>query len=223
MSSLYKINKCPLCGISFSSDIEEYCPSCSRAIIINNKINSVSYDEYDIKKIKKRIEEALNTTQEYEIMTKEKEMKKVMWREPKEYSKSNRFAGKDFCFTGFRNKGWEEIITANGGWITNGVSRNTDYLICKDLESQSSKMRKAKEYGIKIMSWIQFQVFMDVNSDSSFLETITDKYGDKYSSIGTVANPRNGYEGRSVIKKETEKKEFEEPKIKTRKLNLDED
>lgn len=74
---------------------------------------------------------------------------------------SNILGGKTFVVTGSVNhyKNRDELkadIVAHGGKVSESVSSKTDYLINNDLESNSSKNKKAKELGIKIISEDQF-------------------------------------------------------------------
>lgn len=74
---------------------------------------------------------------------------------------SNILDGKTFVVTGSVNhyKNRDELkadIVAHGGKVSGSVSSKTDYLINNDLESNSSKNKKAKELGIKIISEDQF-------------------------------------------------------------------
>ncbi len=69
--------------------------------------------------------------------------------------------GLKFVVTGklkfFENR--EEIVALiedAGGHVVDSVSKNTDYLICNDLHSTSSKMKKAKELGITVLSEAAF-------------------------------------------------------------------
>jgi DNA ligase (NAD+) len=55
-------------------------------------------------------------------------------------------------YTGIRDKISEELIVSRGGKIGSSVSKNTTHLICKDPNSGSSKLEKAKLLGVKIMS-----------------------------------------------------------------------
>ena len=69
--------------------------------------------------------------------------------------------GKTFVVTGdvtqFKNrKELQAKIEALGGKVTGSVSKNTDYLINNDSESNSSKNKKAKELGIPILTEIAF-------------------------------------------------------------------
>jgi NAD-dependent DNA ligase len=59
--------------------------------------------------------------------------------------------GKVFVFTGIRMKNEEEILISRGATIGDSVSKNTTHLVCKDTNSGSSKLEKAKSLGVKIM------------------------------------------------------------------------
>lgn len=71
------------------------------------------------------------------------------------------FSGMTFVITGslahFANRGeLKEEIQARGGKVAGSVSGNTDFLINNDVESGSSKNRKAKELGVPIISEEEF-------------------------------------------------------------------
>lgn len=66
------------------------------------------------------------------------------------------FQGTKIVFTGFRNKDLEEYIKANGGEVSGSVSKKTTLVIAKDVNEDSSKITKAKELDIKIMSLDEF-------------------------------------------------------------------
>ena len=78
-------------------------------------------------------------------------------RIPKVEPKSNILDGKQFCFTGVRDKEAEETITQNGGKVVDSVSKNTTHLIVADLGSTSSKMKRAQELNIQIIQHSQFK------------------------------------------------------------------
>lgn len=61
------------------------------------------------------------------------------------------------CFTGFRNKAWEEQLKERGDVVLNGVTKECNLLVVADLNSTSSKMETAKKRGIKIMSKEEFE------------------------------------------------------------------
>lgn len=60
------------------------------------------------------------------------------------------FEGQKIVFTGFRNKELEDYIAARGGEISSGVSKKTTLVVCKDLNEDSSKIKKAKELGVPL-------------------------------------------------------------------------
>jgi NAD-dependent DNA ligase len=55
-------------------------------------------------------------------------------------------------FTGLRLKEEEKLLELRGAKIGSSVSKNTTHLVCKDPNSGSSKLEKAKSLGIEIMS-----------------------------------------------------------------------
>lgn len=71
--------------------------------------------------------------------------------------KGSKFAGIGFVITGKLEKypnrsALESVILHNGGAVQSGVSSNTNYLINNDINSTSSKNKKAKELNIPIIS-----------------------------------------------------------------------
>lgn len=71
------------------------------------------------------------------------------------------FANKNFVITGsvehFANRNEvKELIESKGGKVTGSVTSKTDYLINNDVNSTSSKNKKAKELGIPIITEEQF-------------------------------------------------------------------
>jgi DNA ligase (NAD+) len=63
--------------------------------------------------------------------------------------------GKIFTLTGKGSMGRKEIqnlITKAGGMVK-GISKKTDYLVTGDIESKSGKAKKARKYGIEIISY----------------------------------------------------------------------
>lgn len=76
------------------------------------------------------------------------------------------FAGKNFVITGsvshFANRGEvKELIESKGGKVTGSVTSKTDYLINNDVQSTSSKNKKARELGIPIISEDEFLSMME--------------------------------------------------------------
>lgn len=69
--------------------------------------------------------------------------------------------GKTFVITGsvyhYENRNEvKAIIESLGGKVTGSVTKNTDYLINNDVTSSSSKNKKAKELGVKIITEEEF-------------------------------------------------------------------
>jgi NAD-dependent DNA ligase len=59
--------------------------------------------------------------------------------------------GQKVVFTGFRDKGLEKEIEANGGQMQTGVSKNTTLVVAADPNSNSGKVKKATDLGIKVI------------------------------------------------------------------------
>jgi DNA ligase (NAD+) len=63
--------------------------------------------------------------------------------------------GHKFCITGtltLKRSELQKMVKANGGIVQSGVNKDTSYLITNDIESSSSKFKKAKELNIPIIS-----------------------------------------------------------------------
>ena len=84
----------------------------------------------------------------------------LTFEKPQTSSNSNNLSGKTFVITGsliyFSNRDEaKEKIESLGGKVSGSVSKKTDYLVCNDDKSTSSKMKKAKEFGVKIISEVE--------------------------------------------------------------------
>lgn len=67
---------------------------------------------------------------------------------------SSRLAGKSFCITGeltYIRPSYASFIKLNGGEYKNTITSKVDYLICNSGLLNSTKIRKAKALGIKII------------------------------------------------------------------------
>tara|TARA_B110000261_G_scaffold161990_1_gene204654 strand:+ start:1693 stop:3498 length:1806 start_codon:yes stop_codon:yes gene_type:complete len=64
-----------------------------------------------------------------------------------------RLVGKKVSFTGVRNKELEKLIEKYEGKVVSAVSKTLDVLITKDINSNSSSMKKAKELNILIIEY----------------------------------------------------------------------
>ena len=57
----------------------------------------------------------------------------------------------------FRNRdAFKAYVEANGGKVAGSVSKKTDFLVNNDVESTSSKNKKAKDLGVPILSEDEF-------------------------------------------------------------------
>ena len=83
----------------------------------------------------------------------------------KEITNDNKLSGMTFVITGSLNNysNREELVKViedNGGKTASSVSKNTNYLINNDINSNSSKNKKAKELGVKIISENDFNALI---------------------------------------------------------------
>ena len=82
-------------------------------------------------------------------------------------STDNTLSGKNFVITGdvtqFKNrKELQKFIESKGGKVTGSVTSKTNWLINNDVESTSSKNKKARELGIPIISEKEFLKIVNV-------------------------------------------------------------
>lgn len=78
----------------------------------------------------------------------------------------NSLAGKIFCVTGKLEhyKSRDELvkeIESFGGAVSSGVSKKTNYLICNDVESGSSKVKNAEKYKVQIINELEFRTMIE--------------------------------------------------------------
>ena len=64
---------------------------------------------------------------------------------------SNDLDGKQFVFTGFRDKAIEEIIKSRNGSIGSGISLKSNFLVMNEKGSGSAKEAKALELGVTVL------------------------------------------------------------------------
>ena len=74
-------------------------------------------------------------------------------------SSSDKLKNQKFVFTGFRDKNLEEKISNHGGTVVSSISKTTTALIIKDKETTGSKVNKAKELKIDIVTIDQFESY----------------------------------------------------------------
>jgi DNA ligase (NAD+) len=73
--------------------------------------------------------------------------------------KKNTLEGKSFCITGtlsMKRSDLQNMVKENGGKVSSGVSKNLDYLITNDENSNSSKFKQAKDLKVSIISETDF-------------------------------------------------------------------
>lgn len=103
---------------------------------------------------------------DYFAQEKHRELYQKLLKEvsiPKEEATADaaQFAGVNFVITGsvhhFANRGEvKELIESKGGKVTGSVTSKTNYLINNDVQSTSSKNKKARELGVPIISEEEF-------------------------------------------------------------------
>lgn len=152
----------PLLGNSASKDISEFCGnnfnSFVEALTEGGKdaftsINGIgeALGKSIINYWNKHNEEIMDLAQEF-TFSKDEKIEKV---------ENDKINGKVFVVTGSVNhyKNRNELktdIEKNGGKVTGSVTSKTDYLINNDIDSNSSKNKKAKELNIPIITEEQF-------------------------------------------------------------------
>ncbi len=69
-------------------------------------------------------------------------------------------------FNGYSQDELEEKIGFAGGYVGKTVTKNTNYLICNDIDNPKSKVLKAKELDVPIISEIEFdKMYADLASE----------------------------------------------------------
>jgi len=68
--------------------------------------------------------------------------------------------GHKICMSGFRDKDLQIAIESSGGTIQSGVSSKTTILVTNNTESNTGKVKKAKDLGIEIMNVDDFKRMM---------------------------------------------------------------
>lgn len=112
---------------------------------------------------KKTAEKFINNIDNYIKFLKETKIKCNFEDKSQEKSQENsqdksknKFENMNVVFTGVRDKELEKKIENGGGNVKSGVTKSLNYLIVKDKDSKSSKVEKAKELKIKIITLEEF-------------------------------------------------------------------
>ena len=124
--------------------------------IINKNMKPTITDLIKIKGIeKKTAEKFVNNFDNYLDFIKLNKIK-CNYKKVKK-NKDNKLKDIKIVFTGFRSKELEEFIENNGGNLQSSISKNTDLLVVKDKDTSGSKIDKAKEFNIKIITKKDFE------------------------------------------------------------------
>jgi len=78
-------------------------------------------------------------------------------------NKNPNIDGKNFVITGFRDLDIIEYISNNGGIIQNDVNMKSEYLLVKDINSNSGKVKKAQIMGVDIILKKDFNLLKSNN------------------------------------------------------------
>lgn len=152
----------PLLGNSISKDIAEFCGNTFNSFVgalteggkdAFTSINGIgeALGKSIINYWNKHNEEIIDLAQEF-IFSKDEKIEKI---------ENEKINGKVFVVTGsvhhYANRNeLKADIEKNGGKVTGSVTSKTSYLINNDIDSNSSKNKKAKELNIPIITEEQF-------------------------------------------------------------------
>lgn len=150
----------PLIGVSVAKEIVKNCSNWEGFI---NKVES-HYSWSKINGFGYEMEKAINN---YDYTIAKKISKYLTFKEKQGMiieEKDNKLKGLTFVITGklksFRNRSeMKDYIASYGGKTSDSVNSKTNYLVNNDINSSSSKNKKAKELGIKIISEEQLKNF----------------------------------------------------------------
>lgn len=71
-------------------------------------------------------------------------------------------SGKKIVFTGFRDAELEKRIVALGGEVTGTVSKNTSMVVAKNIDDTSTKIKKARDLNIQVLTVADFKAQYNV-------------------------------------------------------------
>ena len=94
-----------------------------------------------------------------ELLEKHEEISDIVPKRTWVQTKSVKTKG-TFCVTGVRFKPEQLAKILEFGWGEDDLKKTTDVLVTKDPNSASSKVQKAKKYGIQIMTIDAFMQFI---------------------------------------------------------------
>lgn len=76
-----------------------------------------------------------------------------------ETNNNSQYTNKTYVFSEFRDKSLEDKIIFGGGRVTSAVSSKTSALIVKSLNSNTTKVQKAKKLGVPV---IEYKTFLEI-------------------------------------------------------------
>ena len=94
---------------------------------------------------------------EYKLNTKFLNEEKIQTHTRTTSEEKHILHDKHVVMTKIRDKEIIEKLKENGGFLDDNVNKNTFVLIVKELDNNSNKIKKAKEFGIRIMIPVQFK------------------------------------------------------------------
>jgi len=163
--NLYSIKEVPLATFVAGFDIEDVGEKIV-ALAVKNGYNALKslqeapsaklaeidgFGEYRAQKLKDGLEEVRSE------MFKTLNFVKIKNKETK---MDTNISGKSFCFTGalesMKRAEAQKLVEEMGGSSKSSVSKDLDFLVNNDVESNSSKNKKAKVYGVAIIDEQQF-------------------------------------------------------------------
>lgn len=113
----------------------------------------------------RHIREFFDDADNLKILNELKEAGLTMSEEKKIFEEGSAIAGKSFVLTGtlsnYKRDEASKLITERGGLVKGSVSKKTDYVIAGD--APGSKLTKAQELGIKVLSEEEFEKLLAEN------------------------------------------------------------
>jgi len=97
------------------------------------------------------------------IRENELEYKLEYTKEQKSYDTSHPLYEKNILMTGFRDEDFKMNVRNVGGKLSSGISSNVDILVVKSMDTTTSKMKKAQELGVDIMTKDEFVSMFKLN------------------------------------------------------------
>lgn len=94
----------------------------------------------------------------------------------KELIKTN-MIGKSVVFTGFRDSELHNLVEKSGGEMKTSVSKKTSIVVCLNPNSNSTKIQKAKELGIQVISVEELKKMLGVMNDEK-IHKVKNNYDD---------------------------------------------